>query len=329
MIGKKKLVFVINILFSSSDFNFVAFYSSHSSHSLLSPNYLLDPSKRGRVYTLELDLKSILSKVSLSRCIVPFLLNREKYKAIARSIALEQLVTSIETKNLSALKSSSWCECIAEANAKKDRSALGDMESCFPIIFRATLLPKNRYSYNERLSSLLLQPKTNTTSLSNEILTQTYIVEKILLPQAEQALEQHDLSKFEFVCTVSYLLMEALSMENVEVSPALEVLVVSMLWRLGRKEKVLAMLRCRRKQFALKYKNLQTFSDRRLQLFDNLTIHEKRDLIFAEIIVVLSNEMKIGIGVENKDFDDGKRVFNVMLLFENNVSHFHLKTMDS
>lgn len=255
---------------------------------------------------------SIVSKLPLTTCITPFLLNRKYTPDLARSIILERLTTFIETQDIVSLKKSLLLESIAEAYSMNDRFAFWDMDACLPLLFRSGLLPPN---YGPLSKSILNQDsRLPSTSLSNPsddkpIITQTEILEKVLLPQAEESLLKSDLSRFEFIGMISCSLMENLTSEYVEVCPALETLVIAMLWRLGHAEKVLAILRSRRNSFGAKYKSSR-FGNNELMKREIMNIEKKRKAKFSEMMVIISIELHLGIGVRNIIEDTSKLAKN-------------------
>jgi len=271
---------------------------------LLPPNLILDPRERGSVCFLELDLNAILWEIPLSACVVPFLLNRIDTRA--RSIALSRLNTIIKNQDGVALNKSLWVECITEAYSMQDLATVWDIESCNPILVRCTMLPSNSGSisisefirkYEQDLPSTCPTPPSNFDS----ILTQTEVLEQILLPNAEESITNNNLGMFQFVCMISCHLMESLTAEYIEVCPALEALVISMLWRLGEAEKVLGILRSRRHRLGLKKENVPD-ADNTSNIKDKLrNIEKEKDSKFAEMVVIISNDLELGIGVGKKN----------------------------
>merc|ERR1719203_1377576 len=82
-----------------------------------------------------------------------------------------------------------------------------------------------------------------------------------------------------------------------------------MLWRLGHAEKVLAILRSRRNSFGAKYKSSR-FGNNELMKREIMNIEKKRKAKFSEMMVIISIELHLGIGVRNIIEDTSKLVKN-------------------
>ena len=214
----------------------------------------------------------------ISLRVIPFLARR-KPSMMNSIIALERLANLIEMMDQNALHQSSWLDDVLEAySAHSDRLITLDLNASQSLLLRCALI-----SPQGKLSSSI---QCLRVSLHNHdlVLTQTDVVEKVLLPKAEEALLQSDSARLEFVCNVSIRYMESLEREYIEVCAALECLILSLLWRLGRGYMVLGIVRCRLRNLRCATEN--SYLDK---------YGESRVGSVAKILIVISGQVELGV----------------------------------
>jgi len=190
-----------------------------------------------------------------------------------------------------ALKESAFLQCTAALYSRAKEVALPyDVEFCLPLIFRAALLsnstsePSSTFQLSNEFSICSRPPPS-----CHSILTQTEIIERVLLPHANLALAQADTTQLSFLADTVCQFIETLEKHGVTACTALLCLVTALLWRLGRATKGLALLRSRRQQKDAAY--------------DKFGV-----LALADMLSMIAIETPLGIGVGTRNDNEPQKL---------------------
>ena len=213
------------------------------SMAFLPPSSLLDSRGRGHLYGISLDLKRVVEFLPPTAAVVSFLLRRRVDPALSHSLALEIIYHVFSDKSkCSSSPLLTFLDLLA-CDDHGDNNAVGNWDNfaCLPLVNQAALLSSDIMMTVPTLTDEGLE----TMNVMFPFLTQTELLCHVLIPQAREAIAQRDTSQLNLLCEFCFLYMQTLEQHKLLPTPALEVLVISLLWRLGNGEEVVSLLRAR------------------------------------------------------------------------------------
>eukprot|EP00550_Attheya_septentrionalis_P004629 CAMPEP_0198290548 /NCGR_PEP_ID=MMETSP1449-20131203/8368_1 /TAXON_ID=420275 /ORGANISM="Attheya septentrionalis, Strain CCMP2084" /LENGTH=1144 /DNA_ID=CAMNT_0043989057 /DNA_START=135 /DNA_END=3569 /DNA_ORIENTATION=- len=281
--------------------------------SFLPPFYMLDPQGRGVISYLKLNIASIADAFPVNTCSVSMLLRRRTLPSLSRSLAMDhfdEILDSIQ-QNANDVDSISvrrlWLDAVADIYSASKQCQMWDYRTSSSFVFQCALLPSsaaflsgyNPYDYTQ----LSADPPIAYQS----IITQTEMCEQIFLPRAKIAMSSKDTEQLEFITQTLLEYLGALDRHYVSPCPALQCLLVALLWRLDFGREVLSMLRAERFQ-----RTIDAEDERRESKNDGNSKGEEASLsspmeesmrsgraMFAEMVIVIVNNVTLGIGVDH------------------------------
>ena len=194
--------------------------------SFLSPSYFLDTNGLGHLYEMALSLPPVIRNVPSTECIVPFLLRRRMPRAIILTHIMERFSKLISVKDLSSLRN--WMVVVVEQYSECEVARKFDFESTVHLLSKSSLLSPDDNVDADYVVGHMMMPETLTP-----VLTQTEILEIVLLPHAMSAVKKADQNGVKFISSLATLYIIELEKRLVSSCVALQCLVVALLWRTG------------------------------------------------------------------------------------------------
>ena len=222
--------------------------------SFLPPSYFLNTEDQGLLYQVGISLPLVVKSAPPAACIIPFLLRRKAPKDTIRSFVMERFSALIDTNDLCNLKK--WVGVITKQYASNERAIKWDYESTVSLLSKSSLVGLDKTADVNITSTVgeVMIPD----SACVETLTQTEMLQMILLPHAMAAVKEGSSEKLRFVASLSvHYLIE---LERLFLIPcvALEMLVITLLWKAGEQDELASFLSARETQ--------RTITRRRRQL---------------------------------------------------------------
>mmetsp|Transcript_11168 Transcript_11168/g.19085 ORF Transcript_11168/g.19085 Transcript_11168/m.19085 type:complete len:1016 (-) Transcript_11168:33-3080(-) len=222
--------------------------------SFLAPSYFLNTEDQGLLYQVGISLPLVVKSAPPTACIIPFLLRRKSSKDTIRSFVMERFSAAIEARDLSSLRQ--WLGVITKQYASNARAAKWDYESTISLLSKSSLVGLDRTADVNTASTVgeVMLPDSSCV----ETVTQTEMLQMILLPHAMAAVNDRNSEKLRFVSTLSvHYLIE---LERLFLIPcvALEMLVITLLLKAGEQDELASFLSARETQ--------RTITRRRRQL---------------------------------------------------------------
>eukprot|EP00978_Attheya_sp_CCMP212_P000008 scaffold19_cov55-Attheya_sp.AAC.1 len=280
--------------------------------SFLPPFYMLDPQGRGVIFYLKLNIASIADAFPVNTCSVSMLLRRRTLPSLSRSLAMDhfdEILDSIQ-QNANDVDSISvrmlWLDAVADIYSANKQCQMWDYRTSSSFVFQCALLPSSAAFLSGYNPSDYKQLSADPPIAYQSIITQTEMCEQIFLPRAKIALSSTDTEQLEFITETLIEYLGALDRHYVSPCPALQCLLVALLWRLGFGREVLSMLRAERFQ-----RTIDAEDERRESKSDGNSKGEDASLLspmeesmrsgramFAEMVIVIVNTVTLGIGVD-------------------------------
>ena len=207
--------------------------------SFLPPSSFLDSSGRGRFYNTFLNLHLIAKSVPPAAAFVSFLLRRRgEYERVGMELAIEVITRVFNDKSNDS--SSLLPTFINVLSVHRDGNEVDSWDSAasLPLVHQAALLP-----CNEATSPMSTDHGSANGALS--FLSQSVVLDKILVPQARKAIAQSDVAQLNRLCEFSLLYIQSLEQRKLLRTPALECYACALLWRLSNGEEIVRMLSAR------------------------------------------------------------------------------------
>lgn len=210
-------------------------------NTLLSP-FLLDSKDQGSLYEIILSQEAIVNSCRTSEDIIPFLLRRSQNVPLSHELALQLINNAINEKRamsrLSLLRL--WFGHIAQKYHRLGVDVSSwDYDACLTLMADSALLSiHNTHQF----------PIENDEELCGAVLTQTEMLRHLFLPRCKKAAQESNMDDLSLMLDVSLLYMNSLERCGVLPVPALECLIVAMLWKLERGEDAVALLKGRHKR---------------------------------------------------------------------------------
>ncbi len=222
--------------------------------SFLPPSYFLNTEDQGLLYQVGISLPLVVKSAPPTACIIPFLLRRTAPKDTLRNFVMERFSALIEANDLGSLKQ--WIGVITKQYASNERAIKWDYESTISLLSKSSLVGLDQTADVDVTSTVgeVMIPDSSCV----ETLTQTEMLQMILLPHAMAAVKDGNSDKLRFVASLSvHYLIE---LERLFLIPcvALEMLVITLLWKAGEQDELASFLSARETQ--------RTITRRRRQL---------------------------------------------------------------
>jgi hypothetical protein len=194
-----------------------------------------------------------------------------------------------------------------------------DERASVSLMFKCALLPAGREFHIDTFESSdpFRHRQDGVFLLRPPVLTQTEILERALLPLARHALASTDKRLLVAVADVAQDLFSAFAMQSNRPCPALECLLIALLWRLGKCQDVLAMVRA--SAFADQKSSIDPDNHETNVRLHAYPIQRERPRLgvdaLAEMIMAIITTVQAGCGtnasIESMGTDemDGKRLF--------------------
>ena len=283
----------------------------------------------GCLYPLSLDLRKAVSGANGNGSMVPFLLRRSNLKD-AHLLVVDDLIqiTYDEAKMNNGQKTSidesaarirqNWMEAVVAAYAFP-QVCRWDERASVSLMFKCALLPAGREFHIDSFESCdpFRHQQDGEFLLRPPVLTQTEILERALLPLARHALASTDKRLLVAVADVAQDLFSAFAMQSNRPCPALECLLIALLWRLGKCQDVLAMVRA--SAFADQKSSIDSDNHETNIRLRAYPIQREQPRFgvdaLAEMIIAIITTVQAGCGTDasiasmGTDEKDGKRLF--------------------
>ena len=221
--------------------------------SFLAPSYFLNTDGQGLLYQVGISLPMLVRSAPTNACIIPFLLRRNTAKDTVRRFIMERFAALIEARDLATLKQ--WLEVITKQYAKNNRALQWDNESTVSLLSKSMLDVDSATDVDKMCTAgEVMVPDSSCV----ETLTQTEMLQMILLPHAMVAVKEGKTENLRFLSSLSvHYLVE---LERLLLTPcvALEMLVITLLLKVGETDELASFLSCRQTQ--------RTITRRRRQL---------------------------------------------------------------
>ena len=258
------------------------------------PAQLLDPAGRGLLYAVDLDITVLSSMMQTSYCPIPFILRRSKPEA--HDIALTKFSSIL--KMASSSRRREWVASVAFVYAKYPNSLRKDWISCMHLIFKCALLPPGSEFRHHSIDMGCLVWPEQSRFRACQTLDQRDLLQGVLLPEAHQAVASSSGSRLSLVLDVALVLLGELDGRECPPCPALECLIVSILWRLGCFQEIDTVLGSRSIQSeVLKefFRQNQLVTSAGTNVFISTLLALSTEVEFGEIGYPTSNEVSRGI----------------------------------
>lgn len=222
--------------------------------SFLAPSYFLNTDDQGLLYQVGISLPLVVKSAPPTACIIPFLLRRNAPKDTIRRFIMERFAALIEARDMVSLKQ--WLGVITKQYARNERATNWDYESTISLLSKSSLVGLDRAADVDKMSTVgeVMLPDSSCV----QTLTQTEMLQMILLPHAMVAVKEGSSKKLRFISSLSvYYLIE---LERLFLIPcvALEMLVITLLLKVGEIDELASFLSARQTQ--------RTITRRRRQL---------------------------------------------------------------
>ena len=231
------------------------------------------------VYPLTLDLERVKANWEDHKCIVPFLLRRVRSNK-AHSLVLNELVPLLH-KPYDKQGRQSWLNAVFVVYEQSKSIWQHDCQVSHDLMLASALLPNEIQgrvlSDSPKFPSNVMKP-----SQWNGVLTQSSILEKFLLPAAQQAMDKQSDNDLLDVLDFGVELLGVLCRHDITPVPAFRCLLAALLWRFGHFNELVALVKSNVTQKKCKE------SDDRL----------------AEVVFAIVTETQLGCGTRS----DKKRV---------------------
>ena len=256
--------------------------------SFLSPSYFLDTNGQGHLYEVALSLPPILQNVPPTECIVPFLLRRRMPRTIILTHIMERSSKLISVNDLSSLRN--WMVVVVEQYSECEVARKFDFESTVHLLPKSSLLSPDDNVDADYVVGHMMMPETFTP-----VLTQTEILEIVLLPHAMSAVKKADQNGVKFISSLANFYFIELERRLVSSCVALQCLVVALLWRTGQYGELKSFLSAQETQWIISRKSQLHLPTTNRKYFDN-----PGSASYAESLVLIATE---GCADNNGEFD--------------------------
>jgi hypothetical protein len=182
----------------------------------------------------------LLRLIPSSACIVPFLLRRNAPREVLRACAVDRITNLIETNDLTTLKG--WLEVFVEQYSRSESAIKWDMESTVTLLPCASLLELNRLAMLDHVS---------VSSSCGPVITQTEMLQLVLIKQAMLALKEGKTEKLEDILAVAIDYMIEIERRFLFPCVALQCLVVALLWKTGENTELCSFLSTQEAQWSI------------------------------------------------------------------------------
>jgi hypothetical protein len=242
--------------------------------SFVPPSYFLDTNGQGHLYGVALSLPPLLQNVPATECIIPFLMRRRMPRTIILNHIMERFSKLISLKDLSSLRN--WIVVVVEQYSECDVARQFDFESSARLLPRCSLLSPDDNVDTGDMASYMMMPA----------LTQTDVLEFVLLPHAMSATKRGDQNEIEFISSLATFFFIELEKRSVTACVALQCLVVTLLWRTGEYRKLKAFLSARETQWIITRRRCQlNLSTEHRMFFD-----DPGSAAYAEILFLIAKD---------------------------------------
>jgi len=300
-------------------------FSETSEATFLPPYYMIDTEERGNLWPLSLNLERMGQSFPMSQNGVPFFLRRHASREVAHSIVLNRFHnllagsfpgTSSPNAALYISQRNAWMESLAGIYARDENAHTWDQQVSYSLLYKCILLPTEA-DFNRSYRSPSLTAYNEAESVmppalpSDTTVTQTDIVERVLLPQADEALFLSDSAKLRFLQGIIVDFMGTLENAIREFSPpsmkgriwlcpAMECLLWALMWRLGDGEELVSYLDHRLDDRKAIAKEIEAISEGK-DIEEGLETLYSFDSVIAEMLVMLLANVDFGTNDENND----------------------------
>ena len=206
--------------------------------SFLAPSYFLNTDDQGLLYQVGISLPLVVKSAPPTACIIPFLLRRKAPKDTIRRFVMERFAALIEARDLATLKH--WLAVITKQYATNETAAKWDYESTVSLLSKSALIGLDRTAEIDKMSTVgeVMLPDSSCV----ETLTQTEMLQLILLPHAMAAEKEGSSEKLRFVSSLSVHYLIELERRFQTVCVALQMLVITLLLKVGEIDELASFL---------------------------------------------------------------------------------------
>lgn len=248
--------------------------------SFLAPSYFLNTEDQGLLYQVGISLPLVVKSAPPKACIIPFLLRRKASKDTIRSFIMERFSALIEDKDMPSLKK--WLGVIAKSYASNEKAVKWDNESTISLLSKSSLVGLDKTA-DVNLTSTVGEVMIPDSSCV-EALTQTEMLQMILLPHAMTAMKDGSSEKLRFVSSLS--IQYLIELERLFQIPcvALEMLVITLLLKTGEEDELASFLSARETQRTITKRRKQLDLSTRNRLYSE----NPGAVAFAETLFVIA-----------------------------------------
>mmetsp|Transcript_4116 Transcript_4116/g.9069 ORF Transcript_4116/g.9069 Transcript_4116/m.9069 type:complete len:1111 (+) Transcript_4116:67-3399(+) len=214
--------------------------------AFLAPQYFLDTSGQGLLYRVVLSLPLILECVSPTACLIPFLLRRDGPRDTIRKHIMGRFSTLVEKRDMKSLRT--WLGVVIDQYSKSEVALKSDYESTVKLLSKCSLVSFSDIedADESKVVGHIMVPKS-----CGQILTQTEILQMILLPHALSAINHGNLRNLRFISSLAIHYFVELERRRIAPSVALQCLVIALLRRTGENAELSSFLSARQSQWTV------------------------------------------------------------------------------
>lgn len=147
-------------------------------------------------------------------------------------------------KDMTALRS--WIGVIVDQYSKDSAAMKFDFESTTSLLEKSSLVSFDVAGSGVALSGDIMTPKA-----CSQVLTQTEVLQMVLLPHAMVAIKKDDMDELKFIASLCIHYFVELERRFVVPSVALQCLVIALLWRTGEDAELSSFLSAQQSQWTI------------------------------------------------------------------------------
>ena len=212
--------------------------------SFLPPSYFLNTDDQGLLYQVGIDLPLVVKSAPSTACIIPLMLRRHASKDTIRNFVKERFAALIEKRDLDTLKR--WLGVITKQYASNDEAIKYECESTITLLSKSSLLNVDKDADIDMKSTVgeIMLPDSSCI----ETLTQTEMLQMILLPHSMNAVKERNSTNLRFISSLSVHYLIELERQFLVPCGALEMLIITLLMKIGEEDQLSSFLSARETQ---------------------------------------------------------------------------------
>jgi hypothetical protein len=205
----------------------------------LAPSFFLHTDGEGLLYEIKLDFNKLLRGIPSTECIVPILLQRNEPRQTMLTYIMGRLDVLVENYDLTTIKV--WLGVIVHDYSKSEAAMKWDKDSTDETLLSASSLLE--------LDTLSILNEISVPSSCQTVLTQSEVLQYVLLKHTKLALEESNDRYLELVCSISIHYLIEIEMKTCNPCFALQCLVIALLVKQCRVSELTSYLSTRETQW--------------------------------------------------------------------------------